>query len=112
MTAPRLLRRVSAEEGSRRARPAAVADLALPARSLAPSAIRAGPAVDDHLDVRVVLVVLGELVEELVGQLGWDDAVDHRPLRLSVGTVPAGARRGRFPGRSGRRVGPSRSRTG
>ena len=60
------------------ARGPAVADLALPARALAFSPVRAGAPVDDHLDVRVVLVVLGQLVEQLVGELGWDDAIDHR----------------------------------
>src|SRR5256714_1041979 len=35
-------------------------------------------AVDDDLHVGVVLVVLRELVVELVRELLWDDAIDHR----------------------------------
>src|SRR5215207_9331657 len=92
MTAPRLLGWVGVEEGSGSPRTAAVADLALPARALAFSPVRAGAPVDDHLDVRVGLVVLGQLVEELVCELGWDDAVDHRALRRILGTRSANAR--------------------
>src|SRR5215208_5788782 len=112
MTAPRLLGRVGAEEGSRSPRPAAVADLALPARALAFSPIRAGAPVDDHLDVGIVLVVLGQLVEQLVGELGWDDAIDHRAPRRILGTSSASARGARSAGRSCRQAGSSRSRPG
>src|SRR5438067_9790857 len=48
-------------------------------------AILALAAVDDHGDVRVVLVVLDHLVVELVRELGRDHAVDHR---LSVSVAP------------------------
>src|ERR687897_1133271 len=112
MTAPRLLGRVGPEEGARSPRPAAVADLALPACALAFSPVRAGAPVDDHLDVRVVLVVLGQLVEQLVGELGWDDAVDHRAPRRILGTRAASARGARSAGRSCRPAGPARSRRG
>ncbi|MGZ4411880.1 MAG: hypothetical protein ACXVY8_07055 [Gaiellaceae bacterium] len=40
--------------------------------------------IDDHLDVRVVPVVVDELLVEIVCQLGWDDAVDHVLLRIEV----------------------------
>src|SRR5215204_5572021 len=77
-------------EGPRNARPAAVAGLALLAlrRRLALSAIGALAAVHDHRHVRVVLVVLDHLVEELILELGRDHAIDHA-LIIGRGSVCA-----------------------
>src|SRR5919198_565793 len=47
-------------------------------------ALRALAAVDDHLDVRVVLVVVDELVVELALELWGNDAVDHRPVTIGI----------------------------
>ena len=44
---------------------------------LARAAVRAVATLDDHLDVRVVLVVLDHLVVEVVDELAGDDAIDH-----------------------------------
>src|SRR3954471_18874246 len=77
--------RVDRRELAGDARAPAVADGALlgalvralrPALGLAP--------VDDHLHVRVVLVVLDEPLVELRGEFLWDDGVDHRRGNLCV----------------------------
>src|SRR6266513_2998699 len=67
---------------------------------LAGAPVRALATVDDHLDVRVVLVVLDHLVVELVGELPRDHAIDH--LIRIVGRAGAGARCVRCSGRRGR----------
>src|SRR5207249_10122626 len=46
-------------------------------RILARATVRPASAVDDDLDVRVVLVVLEELLVQLLLELRWHDAVDH-----------------------------------
>src|SRR5215208_5914434 len=76
------------EEGAGDARPAPVASNALAAGLAGPglSAIRALAPVDDDGNVRVVLVVLDHLAEELVRELTRDHAVDHG---LSVGRYTA-----------------------
>src|SRR5262249_15016393 len=66
-------------EGARDPRPPPVANLPLFLElagilALAPILF---PPVDDHRDVRVVLVVLDHLVVELVGELWGDHAIDH-----------------------------------
>src|SRR4051794_40419457 len=65
---------------------AAVADLALAARVARPALATLTLApVDDDLHVGVIRVVRDELVEELIGQLGRDDAVDHGKVRSGGG---------------------------
>src|SRR5512133_2002298 len=63
---------------------AAVARLSLAARLTLRTAVGARAAVDDDRHVRVVLVVLDHLFEELVLELARDDAIDHA---LSVGRL-------------------------
>src|ERR671911_1543443 len=95
-------------EGSRDARPAAIARLALLALrcGLALASVVSRAAVDDHRHVRVVLVVLDHLVEELVLELRRDHAEDHS---LIVGRYSGSARGGRCRGRAGRRPPGARS---
>src|SRR5215208_682407 len=76
-TAAILVRRVGAGERARRSRPAAIADLALPALVPARAPVVALAAVDDDGHVRVVLVVLDHLGVELVLELARNDAIDH-----------------------------------
>src|SRR6187397_2711796 len=78
-------------EGPRDARPPAVARLALLTLrcGLALPAVAALAPVDDHRDVRVVLVVLDHLVEQLVLELRRDHAIDHA---LIVGRRSGSAR--------------------
>src|SRR5262245_36123447 len=68
------------EERSRDAWAPAVASHTLAAGLAWPAlaAVRPLAAIDDDGHVRVVLVVLDHLVEELVGELTRDHAVDHR----------------------------------
>src|SRR5690242_1932059 len=78
---------LGAEEGPRDARPSAIARLALPARLPLRATVGPRAPVQDDRHVRVVLVVLDHLVEELVLELARDDAIDHA---LSVGRLEAG----------------------
>src|SRR5215210_2732843 len=71
------VRRIRAREGAGRSRPAAVADGAQPAVLASLAAVVALTAVDHDRHVRVVLVVLDHLVEELVLELSRDHAIDH-----------------------------------
>src|SRR5215204_1462694 len=75
---------LSLEERTWNPGPAAVSRLALPASLARRTPVGARAAVDDDRDVRVVLVVLDHLFEELVLELARDDAVDHA---LSVGRL-------------------------
>src|SRR5205823_3623984 len=86
-------------EASRRAPVAAVADLAARHRLLlvvlalvAAAVAFLAPillaAVDDDLNVRIVLVVVDELVVQLVRQRLRDDAVDHRGEPTSTFSRP------------------------
>src|SRR5882724_10576302 len=73
-------------EGARDPRPPSVARLALLEElrlRLPGAAVGALTAIDDHRHVRVVLVVLDHLVEELRFELARDHAIDH--LQLIVG---------------------------
>src|SRR5205807_6424424 len=91
---PAILFSGDVRERSRRARPASVAGGALLlelAGRLASPPILAFSPVDDHRDVRIVLVVLNHLVVELVGELGRDHAVDHPAPKCRDGA------RGRHP---------------
>src|SRR5215217_2216699 len=72
------------EERAGNAGSTAVACLALPASLARRTPVGPRAAVDDDRDVRVVLVVLDHLLEELVLELARDDAVDHA---LSVGRL-------------------------
>src|SRR5439155_7929079 len=105
-----VLGRVGVGEGPRDALPAAVAHLALAAVGLPGAPVGAFAAVDDDGHVRVVLVVLDHLVEELGLELARDHAVDHPAL--SVGRTAAGARCERCPGPGARRPPRARSTTG
>src|SRR5215204_5473528 len=75
---------LSLEERTWNPGPAAVSRLALPASLARRTPVGARAAVDDDRDVRVVLVVLDHLFEQLVLELARDDAVDHA---LSVGRL-------------------------
>src|SRR5687767_13727017 len=66
------------EERARDARPAPVAGLALAAGLAAVAAIRPFAALEDDRHIRVVLVVLDHLLEELGLELPRDHAIDHR----------------------------------
>src|SRR4029079_18036243 len=72
-----------AEERPGDAWPATVAGLALPAGLPLRAAIRPRAKVDDDRHVRVVLVVLDHLLEELVLELAGDHAIDH-PLIVGL----------------------------
>src|SRR5580765_2343456 len=74
---------VGLRERARNAGPPAIANLALSAVRLPLAPVRARAAVEDHGHVRVVLVVLDHLLEELGFELARDNAVDH--CVLSVG---------------------------
>src|SRR3954471_2649745 len=79
---------VGARERARGAGPAPVADLSpLVVRGVAapPLVRRAVAPVEDHLDVRVVLVVVRHPLEEFALQLARDHAVDHAPSRPVFG---------------------------
>src|SRR5215212_9555661 len=95
-----LVRRLGLGEGARDAGAPPVADDSFAAVRLPGPPVRPLAAVDDHGDVRIVLVVLDHLVEQLRLELARDHAVDHR--RLSVGMNAASARCARCPGRAGR----------
>src|SRR2546425_3279653 len=56
---------------------ATISDRPLAAEALMVAPIPAPAPVNDHGHVRVVLVVLDHLLVELIGELGWDHAVDH-----------------------------------
>src|SRR6266536_1233463 len=71
-------------ERPRNASPATVPDLALPAVGLLLAPVRALAAVEHDGHVRVVLVVVDHLVEELRLELVRDDAVDHRALSVGM----------------------------
>src|SRR5882762_8268061 len=75
-------RALGPKEGARDSRAATVAHLALAAGlalgRLAIAAIGPLAAVDDDRHVRVVLVVLHHLGEELILELTRDHAIDHR----------------------------------
>src|SRR3954452_5630058 len=72
-------------ELARHARPPAVADLAL-AAGVADRPALALAAIDDHRDVRVVLVVGRELVVQLGREGLWNHAEDHEadPTRVGI----------------------------
>src|SRR4051794_19865988 len=76
-TAGTLLRRVGVGERSRCARPPAVPDRALAAEDAALAPVFPFAPVEDDGHVRVVLVVLDHLVEELVLELARNHAIDH-----------------------------------
>src|SRR5919108_295206 len=80
-----VLGRVGAREGAGSAPSPAVPDLALAARGAARTPVVSVAPVDDHRHVRVVLVVLDHLVEELVLELARDHAVDHPALDCREG---------------------------
>ena len=69
-----------------------------------PSGSPVGPLapVDDHGDVRVVLVVLDHLVVQLVVELRRDDAIDHALIVRRDAGRRQSVRRARSPGRAGR----------
>src|SRR6185436_4623672 len=73
---------VGLRERAWNAGPAAVADLAFASVGFALAPVRAVAAVDDHAHVRVVLVVVDHLLEELGLELARDNAVDHRALSV------------------------------
>src|SRR3954467_13838413 len=72
-----LLRRVGLGERSRCASPPAVPDRALAAEDAALAPVLTFAAVEDDGHVRVVLVVLDHLLEELVLELARNHAIDH-----------------------------------
>src|SRR5215217_9691449 len=88
-TGARLVGRVGLRERARDARATPVAHLALAAVGLPVTPVGAFATIEDHRHVRVVLVVVRHLLEELGLELARDHAVDHRAL--SLGTTPAGA---------------------
>src|ERR1051325_2727384 len=69
--------RLGLRERARGPSPATITDLALAAERAALAPVLALAAVDDDGDVRVVLVVVDHLVEELVLELPRNHAVDH-----------------------------------
>src|SRR5438445_531424 len=73
----RLGGRVGVRERAGRTLAPPVADDPVAAVLLAGAAVGALPPVDDDRHVRVVLVVLDHLVEELRLELSWDHAIDH-----------------------------------
>src|SRR4051812_31523835 len=97
-------RGLGVEERSGDARTAPVAYLPLTAGLPSVAAIGAFATFEDHRHVRIVLVVVDHLVEELGLELSWDHAIDH-----PVPIVGPAARGGRSPGRPGRPDRPARS---
>src|SRR5580765_4852767 len=81
-TQPMLVGSVGLRERARNARPATVADLALASVRLSLTPVRALASVDDHAHVRIVLVVVDHLLEELRLELARDNAIDHRVLSV------------------------------
>src|SRR5215210_1495118 len=101
--------RVDRREVARDAGAASVALLALDvAVGLGRSAAALGlAAIDDHLHVGVVAVVLDQLVVELVGELLGHDAVDH--ARIGPDARRAGRPGATRPGRRRRRWAAART---
>src|SRR4249919_3040142 len=93
------------EERARNPGAAPVAQLALAAGLAALPAIGPRAAIEDDGHVRVVLVVLDHLVEELGLELAGDHAVDHPDLIVRSG-LPL-ARAVRSPALPGHRLRPS-----
>src|SRR4029079_4408789 len=82
---PRALRDLDAGERARAA-PAAITKLSLASARATRRAAFALATLDDPLDARIFLVVVGELVEQLIGERLGYHAIDH--LISSFGRRP------------------------
>src|SRR3954470_12496624 len=102
-TTAMLVVRLGLRERPRDAGAPAVSDHTLAAVGLALAPVGPLAAVDHHRHVRVVLVVVDHLVEQLGLELARNHAIDHRRLSVGMnGASASAARCERCPARAGR----------